>query len=51
MSGCLGVWVALRTAGNMEEAQFICFNPKQMGTIGRTKMTILEWRTARRLEG
>ena len=48
-NGCLGVWVALRTAGNIEEAQFICLKEKQMGTIGPTKMTILEWHTALRL--
>lgn len=46
LRNCLDVWVSMRTALNMEEAQYMCLKEKQMGTVGRTRMTLLEWRIA-----
>ena len=46
--GCLDVWLSFRHADSADEATKLTLREKQMGTQGRTKMTLVEWRTAYR---
>ena len=46
LGACVDVWISYRHADSADDASTQCLREKQLATVGRNKMTLVEWKTA-----